>query len=143
MKKGRIKMSPKDIYKIGVKVPGHIFRIFVKLELDSELIDNKIMEIIENKKNGTKNEEINILNNSIYNVCGCCSLKERSKSTCKKNKQNLYEIEQWLININMIKYTQNIIENGFDKFEYFFLQLFGSFHIDSNIIKNSIGIENE
>ena len=143
MKKGRIKMSPKDIYKIGVKVPGHIFRIFVKLELDSGLIDKKIMDIIENKKNGTKNEEINILNNSIYNVCGCCSLKERSKSTCKKNKQNLYEIEQWLININMIKYKQNFIENGFDKFEYFFLQMFGSFPIDSNILKHSIGIENE
>ena len=143
MKKGRIKMTPKDIYKIGIKIPGHIYRIFVKLELDSGLIDKKIMEIIENKKNGVKNEEINILNNSIYNICGCCSLKERSRSTCKKNKQNLYEIEQWLININMIKYKKNFIENGFDKFEYFFLQMFGSFPIDSNILKNSIGIENE
>ena len=43
----------------------------------------------------------------------------------------------------MIKYKKNFIENGFDKFEYFFLQMFGSFPIDSNILKNSIGIENE
>ena len=142
MKKGKIKLTPKDIYKIGIRVPGHIYRIFVKLELDSGLIDKKILEIIENKKSG-RNEEINILNNSIYNICGCCSLKERSKSTCRKIKENIYEIEQWLININMIKYKKNFIENGFDKFEYFFLQMFGSFPIDSNILKNSIGIENE
>ena len=142
MKKGKIKMTPKDIYKIGIKVPGHIYRIFVKLELDSGLIDKKIVEIIENKKSGQKKEEINILNNSIYNICGCCSLKERSRS-CKKSKENTYEIEQWLININMIRYKKNFIENGFDKFEYFFIQMFGSFPIDSNILKNSIGIGNE
>ena len=142
MKKGKIKMTPKDIYKIGIKVPGHIYRIFVKLELDSGLIDKKIVEIIENKKSGQKKEEINILNNSIYNICGCCSLKERSRS-CKKSKENTYEIEQWLININMIRYKKNFIENGFDKFEYFFIQMFGSFPIDSSILKNSIGIGNE
>ena len=142
MKKGKIKMTPKDIYKIGIKVPGHIYRIFVKLELDSGIIDNKIMEIIENKKQGNKNEEINILTNSFYNICGCCSLKERSRSTCRKRKDNVYEIEQWLININMIKYKNNFIENGFDKFEYFFLQMFGNFPIDSNILKNAIGITN-
>ena len=141
MKKGKIKLTPKDLYKIGIRVPGHIYRIFVKLEIDSGLIDKKIVEIIDNKKDG-KNEEINILNNSVYNICGCCSLKERSRSTSKKIK-NVYEIEQWLININMIKYKKNFIENGFDKFEYFFLQMFGSFPIDSNILKNSIGIGNE
>ena len=143
MKRGKIKITPKDIYKIGITIPGHIYRIFVKLELDSGIIDKKIMEIIENKKYGTKNEEINILNNSIYNLCGCCSLKERSRSTFKKKKDNAYEIEQWLIDINMIKYKQNFIENGFDKFEYFFLQMFGNFPIDSNILKDSIGITNE
>ena len=141
MKRGKLKLTPKDLYKIGIRVPGHIYRIFVKLEIDSGLIDKKIVEIIDNKKNG-KNEEINILNNSVYNICGCCSLKERSRSTSKKIK-NVYEIEQWLININMIKYKKNFIENGFDKFEYFFLQMFGSFPIDSNILKNSIGIGNE
>ena len=143
MKKGKIKITPKDIYKIGITIPGHIYRIFVKLELDSGIIDKKIMEIIENKKYGSKNEEINILNNSIYNLCGCCSLKERSRSTYRKRKDNAYEIEQWLIDINMIKYKQNFIENGFDKFEYFFLQMFGNFPIDTNILKDSIGITNE
>ena len=43
----------------------------------------------------------------------------------------------------MIKYKQNFIDNGFDKFEYFFLQMFGNFPIDSNILKDSIGITNE
>ena len=143
MKKGKIKMTPKDIYKIGVKIPGHIYRIFVKLELDSGIIDKKFYDYIEKKKKEPKEEEINILNNSIYNICGCCSLKERSRSTCKKKKKNTYDLNQWLSNINMIKYKQNFIDNGFDKFEYFFLQMFGSVPIDFNILKNSLKIESE
>ena len=143
MKRGKIKMSPKDINKIGVKTPGHIYRIFVKLELDSGIIDKKIYDYIEKKKNEPKEEEINILNNSIYNICGCCSLKEKTRSTCKKKKNNLYGLDQWLLNINMIKYKINFIENGFDKFEYFFLQMFGSVPIDFNILKNSLNSESE
>ena len=143
MKRGNIKMSPKDINKIGVKTPGHIYRIFVKLELDSGIIDKKIYEFIEKKKNEPKEEEINILNNSIYNICGCCSLKEKTRSTCKKKKNNIYDLDQWLLNINMIKYKINFIENGFDKFEYFFLQMFGSVPIDFNILKNSLNIDSE
>ena len=143
MKRGKIKMSPKDINKIGVKTPGHIYRIFVKLELDSGIIDKKIYDYIEKKKNEPKEEEINILNNSIYNICGCCSLKEKTRSTCKKKKNNLYDLDQWLLNINMIKYKINFIENGFDKFEYFFLQMFGSVPIDFNILKNSLNIDSE
>ena len=143
MKKGKIKMTPKDIKKIGVKTPGHIYRIFVQLELDSGIIDKKIYDFIEKKKNEPKEEEINILNNSIYNICGCCSLKEKTRSTCKKKKNNIYDLDQWLLNINMIKYKINFIENGFDKFEYFFLQMFGSIPIDFNILKNSLNIDSE
>ena len=143
MKKGKIKMTPKDIYKIGVKTPGHIFRIFVKLELDAGIIDKKIYDYIEKKKKEPKTEEINILNNSIYNICGCCSLKEKTSTTCTKKKSNNYDIDQWLTNINMIKYKQNFLDNGFDKFEYFFLQMFGSVPIDFNILKNSLNIESE
>ena len=143
MKKGKIKMTPKDIYKIGVKIPGHIYRIFVKLELDSGIIDKKFYDYIEKKKKEPKEDEINILNNSIYNICGCCSLKERTRSTCKKKKNNTYDLDQWLSNINMLKYKQNFMDNGFDKFEYFFLQMFGSVPIDFNILKNSLKIESE
>ena len=143
MKRGKIRMTPKDINKIGVKIPGHIYRIFVKLELDSGIIDKKFYDYIEKKKNEPKEEEINILNNSIYNICGCCSLKERTRSTCKKKKNNIYDLDQWLLNISMIKYKINFIDNGFDKFEYFFLQMFGSVPIDFNILKNSLCIESE
>ena len=143
MKKGKIKMTPKDIYKIGVKIPGHIFRIFVKLELDAGIIDKKLFDYIEKKKKEPKEEEINILNNSIYNICGCCSLKEKTRSTCTKKKKNIYDMDNWLTNINMIKYKQNFLDNGFDKFEYFFLQMFGSVPLDFNILKNSLNIESE
>ena len=102
------------------------------------------MDIIQNKQIiNNKDDEVNILTNSIYNICGCCSIKERSRSTAKRTNENVFEIEEWLININMIKYKQNFIENGYDKFEYFFLQMFGSFPIDSNLLKNWIGIKND
>ena len=43
----------------------------------------------------------------------------------------------------MIKYKQNFLENGFDLFEYFILQMFSSIPIDDYILKEELGIEND
>ena len=43
----------------------------------------------------------------------------------------------------MIKYKQNFLENGYDLFEYFFLQMFSSIPIDDYILKEELGIEND
>ena len=43
----------------------------------------------------------------------------------------------------MIKYKQNFIDNGFDLFEFFILQMFSSLPIDDYILKDELKIENE
>ena len=42
----------------------------------------------------------------------------------------------------MNKYEGNFIENGFDMFEYFILQMFSSIPIDENILKEELKIHN-
>ena len=84
--------------------------------------------------------DINILNNSIYFCCGCCTSNERSIYNKIRKEFNL---EKWLNKIKMIKYKENFIENGFDLFEYFILQMFSTVPIDDYILKEELGIEND
>jgi hypothetical protein len=43
----------------------------------------------------------------------------------------------------MNKYKDNFIENGFDLFEYFILQMFSTYPIDDYIIKEELNIEDD
>ena len=106
------------------------------MEIDSEKISNKITSIIL----GELNKDVNILKNSVYYCCGCCSIENQSKYYNENKKR--YQLEQWLNKLRMNKYKNNFINNGFDLFEYFILQMFSSIPIDDNILKDDIGIKN-
>ena len=155
LKSKKIIIAPNDIKKIGIDIPGHIYRIFVKLEIDAELIDKKIYEYVlylkkeeeKNIKNGNfENEEST---QSLYDCCGigCCSLKKSHikvkvvKNDLRENKIFI-DLEKWLKNINMIKYKENFIKSGFDKIEFFILQMFSSLPLEEKIFENEINIEN-
>ena len=56
---------------------------------------------------------------------------------------NVFQLENWLNNLNLIKYRNNFIYNGFDLFPYLILQMFSSFPIDENIVKEELNIHNE
>ena len=52
MKSNETKLKYDDIERLlGIKKPGHIFRILVKLEIDCELIDTKIVKFMIKKLN--------------------------------------------------------------------------------------------
>ena len=155
LKSKKIIIAPNDIKKIGIDIPGHIYRIFVKLEIDAELIDKKIYEYVlflkkeeeKNIKNGNyENEEST---QSLYDCCGigCCSLKKSHikvkvvKNDLRENKIFM-DLDKWLKNINMIKYKDNFIKSGFDKIEFFILQMFSSLPLEEKIFENEINIEN-
>ena len=140
LKNGICNISKNDMLKIGITTPGHIYRIITKLEIDSEKINNKISDFIIDKKNILNDGEINILKNSIVYCCGCCSLNNQSKYLCN-NDYKKYQLEQWLSRIKMEKYKDNFINNGFDIFEYFILQMFSSIPIDENILKEELKID--
>ena len=140
LKSGKYIINKNDIEKIGIIISGHIYRILTKLEIDSEKINTKISSYFINGKKRMSGRDINILNNSIYFCCGCCTSNERSIYNKIRKEFNL---EKWLNKIRMIKYKENFIENGFDLFEYFILQMFSTVPIDDYILKEELGIEND
>ena len=158
LSKKKVIITPNDIRKIGIKIPGHVYRIFTKLELDAGLIDKRIydylliLKIEEDEKNkGTliKEKDKEESSQSIYECggCNCCSLK-RSHVKIKVDKQNNIEknpilnLDRWLKNINMYKYKQNFIKKGYDKIEFFILQMFSSIPLEEKIFEKEINIEN-
>ena len=154
----KVIITPNDIRNIGITIPGHIYRIFTKLELDAGLIDKQIYDYLimlktqeeekfKNRFNKDKDGEES--SQSIYECggCTCCSLK-RSHVKIRIDKKNNVEInpilnlDKWLININMYKYKQNFIKNGFDKIEFFILQMFSSIPLEEKIFEKEMNIDN-
>ena len=139
LKTGKFNITKNDIQKIGIFIPGHIYRIITKLEIDSCKINEKISNfLIKNKKRLSGN--INIVNNSNHYCCGCCSTSEQIHNFIKTKR--MFNLEQWLNKIKMMKYKDNFIENGFELFEYFILQMFSTFPIDDFILKEELKIDN-
>ena len=140
LKSGKYIINKNDIEKIGIIISGHIYRIITKLEIDSEKINPKISGYFLNNKKRMSRKDINILNNSIYFCCGCCTSNE--KSIYNKIRKE-FILDKWLNKINMIKYKENFIENGFDFFDYFILQMFSTFPVDDYVLKEELGIQND
>ncbi len=139
LKSGKYIITKTDIEKIGIIIHGHIYRILTKLEIDSEKINQKIINLFINSRKN-KGKEINIMNNSVYFCCGCCATNERK--ILNKIKKD-FNLDQWLNKMKMIKYKDNFIENGFDLFEYFILQMFTSIPVDDHILKDELDIQND
>jgi hypothetical protein len=141
-----------DIKKIGIEIPGHIYRIFVKLELDAELIDKKIYKYLlslkDEESQNTSFKASEESTHSIYDCCGmaCCSLKKSQiNSKTEKIDENdkiFVSLEKWLENINMVKYKDKFIKYGFDKIEFFILQMLSSIPLEEKIFEKELFIDN-
>jgi hypothetical protein len=154
----RIIITPNDIRNLGINIPGHVYRIFTKLELDAGLIDKKIFEYLlklkldedeQNKYSINKEKEGEESCQSIYECgsCNCCSLKRSHVKIMVDKKTNgeiipILNLDKWLKNINMYKYKLNFIKKGFDKIEFFILQMFSSIPLEEKIFEKEIGIDN-
>ena len=141
LKSGKYNITKSDIEKIGILIPGHIYRIITKLEIDSGKIKENISTYLIKNKKTISGKDINITKNSIYYCCGCCSTNEQIHNFNKSKK--LFSLDQWLYKIKMIKYKENFIENGFDLFEYFVLQMFSAIPVDDYILREELKIEDD
>ena len=158
LRQKKVIITPNDIRKLGINIPGHVYRIFTKLELDAGLIDKKIydylliLKIEEDEKTKAlfnREKEGEESSQSIYECggCNCCSLK-RSHVKIKMDKKNNVEntpilnLDKWLRNINMYKYKQNFIKKGFDRIEFFILQMFSSIPLEEKLFEKEMNIEN-
>ena len=136
MKSYETKLKFEDIENLlGIKKPGHIFRILIKLEIDSGLIDSKIVKFMIKKptKDNEKNIQISISNGY---ECGC--FKKSNKIPFQKN-----ELRTFLMRKNLMRFYQNFYHNGFELIEYILIQMYSSFPINDEILENCLHIYDE
>ena len=141
LKTGKYNINKSDIKKIGILIPGHIYRIITKLEIDSGKIKENISNYLLKNQKRMSGKELNITKNTVSYCCGCCSTNEQIHSFNKYKK--MFNLDAWLNKIKMIKYKYNFIENGFDLFEFFVLQMFSTIPVDDYIIREELKIEND
>ena len=140
MKSYETKIKYEDLEVLGIKKPGHIYRILTKLEIDSGLIDGKLIQFILpfNKLNGNCLEysNMNKVNLKISNeyCCGCI----RSKNLEVKN-----DLKAWLRKNNLLNYFANFSHNGFDILEFVILQMYSAYPISDEILENCFHIYEE
>ena len=136
MKSYETKLKFEDIENLlGIRKPGHIYRILIKLEIDSGLIDSKIVKFMikQSTKDYEKNIQISISNGY---ECGC--FKKNNKIPFQKN-----ELRTFLMRKNLMRFYQNFYHNGFELIEYILVQMYSSFPINDEILENCLHIYNE
>ena len=125
-----------------IHIPGHIYRILLKLEVDAGLLDKKISNFLidgddENRIKFNKLKPSLLLrqNNSCENCFNCYG---DSNSSIIKNKLKYFLKKYHLINL-----YYNYFQNGFDIINFVLLQMFSNYYeINENILENCFHIYN-
>ena len=122
---------------------GHIYRILIKIDIDTGYIDNNISNFLTPKKlpnNQYRNTHINtntnysdneLLISGIKNVFCTNQIEERSFIKIFFEKYNIKELCSYFIN------------NGFDIVEYIILQMLSRFPINDYILEKDIHINDD
>ena len=142
----KLTIGYKDIEDLGIRKPGHIFRLLLKLEIDSGILDNNLFNYILSKFNMSSSRSNNIiLTSSITDIkcCGICNKNRNSQSYPKRNDFPYNDIFSFLKYKDLWKYKENFLHNGFDQLEYILLQLFSKYTFDKEIMNDCFHIYNE
>ena len=122
---------------------GHIYRILIKIDIDTGFIDNNMSNFLTPKKlpnNHYKNTHINtntnysdneLLISGIKNVFCTNQIEERSFIKIFFEKYNIKELCSYFIN------------NGFDIVEYIILQMLSRFPINDYILEKDMHINDD
>ena len=89
----------KEIEDIGIRKPGHIFRLLLKLEIDSGILDNNIFNSILSKFNITCSISNNvILTSSMCDIkcCGICNKNNNYNSFMRRTNWPYNDIFSFL-----------------------------------------------
>ena len=150
MKSYQTKLKYENIESIlKIRKPGHIYRILVRLEVDANLIDNKVIKfLLKNSKIFNKDEyylnggldndnNLHLLISQDYTCLGCCKTN-RTFSNITKN-----DLKSFLKRYGLLHYYQNFYHNGFELIEYVILQMYGGYPINDDILENCFHIYDE
>ena len=106
IRNNKINLSYKDIEELGIKKPGHIFRLLLKLEVDAGKIDNNLYNYIIEKFNINTVTNNGILTSSISDI-KCCGL-----NCCSTNNNYNYSNRR-IINNNSNIFSDNYYSNNY------------------------------
>lgn len=155
MEDSNTRISYKLLEEIGIRKPGHIYRMLIKLELDAKFIDESVSQFIfdRTKTNETNSNNMNT-NIQSYNLklssdkYVCCGLvneaSEMNKHSSKINTKNVanfrYDVITWLKMSKLSHLRKHFLHNGFDSIEFFILQMFSSYPFDDQMIEECLHI---
>jgi ankyrin repeat protein len=113
-------ISLDDLEKIGVKKPGHRYRLLIKLEEDSGIVSKKYIKRYNEGQNFWKC--CSIPSNTTYGLFGTISLRE------------------WLRTLKLEELVPKFVEAGFDDYEMIMSQMLSRYPITDEVLTNDIKI---
>ena len=143
MQENKNSIKYRDIENLGIKKPGHIFRFLIKLQMDANIIDYNVHNKIINKFNNNVLTTIGLTaSNNEIKCCGMTlTLNDKDNNAC--NNTNYYsDIFRFLKALNLSKFKENFIHNGFDQVDYIILQLFSDYKFDKVILNDFLHVYN-
>ena len=126
-----------------IHVPGHIYRILLKLEIDAGLLDEKISDFFIDKDNENR-IKFNKIKPSLllkqYNNCE--NIYKNYDGNYNSNIKN--RLKLFLKKYHLIHLYYNFYQNGFDLINFVLLQMFSKYYIiDDYILENCFHIYNK
>ena len=134
-----------DLEEIGIKKPGHIYRILIKLEIDAGLIDNDLFYYLIDKINFNSVTSTLAMTSSVNGIfcCGinlCPANNLNNKNKLKNNSIYFNDLSTFLRVNDLIRLKGNFIHNGFDKIEFIIIQQFSKYCFNKKILNEHLHI---
>ena len=127
-----------------IHIPGHIYRILCKLEIEDGIYDTKIINFLigkdddNNKFSKIQPSYLLIQYNNCDNLCDCNCYKNNNIINLKNNLKNYLKI------YHLIHLYYNFYQNGFDLINYVLLQMYSNnYVINDYILENYFHIYNK
>ena len=142
LQKNIIPIKYNDLEEIGIKKPGHIYRILTKLEIDAGIINNDLFSYIIDKIN------FNSVTSSMAMVSAssgifCCGINLcPNDNKIRKGYNSIYfsDLNSFLRVNDIIRLKGNFIHNGFDRIEFIIIQQFSKYVFDKKILNEHLHI---
>ena len=145
IKQGITPITYDDLEKIGIKKPGHIFRILIRLDMEAGLVDCNLFNYITEKINFNSVTSTVALTSSLNEVF-CCGIylfennTNHNKIKIRNNAIYFNDLSSFLRAHDIIRFKGNFMHNGFDRIEYIIIQLFTKYTFDKNILNEYLHV---
>ena len=145
IQEGIIPIKYENFERIGIKKPGHIFRLLIKLDIDAGVIDNNLFNYIFDKINYNSVTTTMVALTSSVNETFCCGINLCPNNNVHKKKTRtgafyFNDLSSFLRAHDIVKFKGNFIHNGFDKIEFVIIQLFSKYAFNKKILNEYLHV---